>query len=180
MVKIQSEAIKSNFKGTIIDIETIGQFNKNYKDSRYFKDIIPIILGFINKDGLKVYCAKKQTSIPKLKANIKIILSNLDRPFYAFNSIFERGVFFHQLKDSITFEHELNTEKYEAKRYAVAKLNIPQYDDPFNDRGLLCSKAWLNGNLGKAIAHNRSCLLKERDILLKRGIRKPDELKLVS
>jgi hypothetical protein len=30
-----------------------------------------------------------------------------------------------------------------------------------------------------AIAHNRSCLLKEKDILLLRGYRKPDELEII-
>jgi len=28
--------------------------------------------------------------------------------------------------------------------------------------------------------HNRSCLLKERDILLKRGFRKPDDLRFIA
>jgi hypothetical protein len=38
--------------------------------------------------------------------------------------------------------------------------------------------AWQNGEFDKAIAHNRACLMKERDILLRRGYRKPDGLAL--
>jgi len=38
----------------------------------------------------------------------------------------------------------------------------------------------LREEFDKAIAHNRACLLKERDILIKRGFRKPDELKFVN
>ena len=74
------------------------------------------------------------------------------------------------------FEGELNKEKYEAKRTAVQVLNIPQYDDPFFDNGLLCMQAWEIGKTKEAIAHNRSCLLKERDILVKRGFREPEDL----
>jgi hypothetical protein len=37
----------------------------------------------------------------------------------------------------------------------------------------------VNGKIKRAIAHNRSCLLKERDILLKRGFRRSEELNFV-
>jgi hypothetical protein len=86
------------------------------------------------------------------------------------------GSLYHNLNQKIMFEGELNKEKYEAKRTAVHLLNIPQYDDPFFDNGLLCMQAWEIGKTREAIAHNRSCLLKERDILLKRGFREPDSL----
>ncbi len=66
-----------------------------------------------------------------------------------------------------------------AKAKAVRDLGIPNYDDPFYDKGLWCMNAWHNGEFDKAIAHNRACLLKERDILIKRRFRKPDELKFV-
>jgi hypothetical protein len=45
--------------------------------------------------------------------------------------------------------------------------------------GLQCSEAWKVGQFDKAIAHNRACLLKERDILIKRGCIKPNELKFI-
>jgi len=40
-------------------------------------------------------------------------------------------------------------------------------------------QAWQDEEFDKAMAHNRACLLKEKDILLKRGFRKPDELKFI-
>jgi len=95
---------------------------------------------------------------------------------YAFNSSFEMGSLYHNLRQRVIFEGELNKEKYEAKRSAVQLLDIPQYDDPFCDNGFLCMQAWEIGKIKEAVAHNRSCLLKERDILLKRGFRKPDPL----
>lgn len=179
MVKVHKEKIKSNFDGTIIDIETIGSFRREHTDSRQYKEITPVIFGFIDKEGLTIHCAKSTGSINKLKEEIKKILPKLKKPLYAFNSVFERGSFFHQLGKQVIFEKELNTERFEAKRSAVSDLKIPQYDDPFNDNGKLCMEAWLKGEMEKAIAHNRSCLLKERDILLKRGFREPDELKFV-
>lgn len=39
--------------------------------------------------------------------------------------------------------------------------------------------AWDNGGYNEVIAHNRACLLKERDILLKRGYREPDILEFI-
>ena len=177
MIQIHKENINSPIEGTIIDIETIGNFNE-YPDSRRYMKIVPVIFGYIDSECLHIHCAKKIDSLEKLREIIAKELESLEGPFYAFNSDFERGVFFHSLNTEVPFERELNKEKYEAKRRAVAELKIPQYDDPFTDNGKLCSEAWQKGNLKDAIAHNRSCLLKERDILLKRGFRTPDPLRL--
>ena len=62
--------------------------------------------------------------------------------------------------------------KYEPKRNAVRRLGIGNYGDPFDGDGKKCKEAWLRGDaIDKCIEHNRACLLKERDILLKRGFR---------
>src|SRR4030042_1579417 len=133
MIKIYSEEIKSDFEGTIIDLETVGYFDDRYVDSRRYRNIIPIIFGYLGKEGIRILCAKKEDSIPKLKEEIIGVLDSLARPFYA-----------------------------------------------FNDNGLLCLQSWLKGKIENAILHNRSCLLKERDILLKRGFRKPDDLRFIT
>ena len=172
---IHTEKSNANFKGTIIDLETIGDFNY-YNDSRRYKDITPTIFGFIDGEMLQIFCAKNKSSIPLLKKKILNILPILKKPFHAFNSDFERGVLFHFLGKKIDFDSELNKEKFEKKEYAIQALKIPCYDDPFLGDGKSCMVAWLNGNIGKAVAHNRSCLLKERDILMFRGNRKPDVL----
>ncbi len=180
MVLIHKEELESDFDGTIIDIETIGEFSNQYNDSRKYKQIQTVIFGFINNSGISIHCAKSKESLEKLTNKITQILDDLKRPFYAFNCNFEMGVLFHSLNDIILFERELNEERYESKRSAVSKLNIPQYSDPFNDNGALCMEAWLKGQIDQAIAHNRSCLLKERDILLKRGFRSPDILDFIN
>ena len=179
MVLIHQEELESEFEGTIIDIETIGEFCNEFKDSRKYKQIQTVIFGFIDSNVLTIHCAKRIESLEKLTNKIIQLLDELKRPFYAFNCNFEMGVLFHRLNKIILFERELNEERYESKKSAVFKLNIPQYDDPFNDNGALCMEAWLTGQIHQAIAHNRSCLLKERDILLKRGFRTPDLLDFI-
>ncbi len=179
MLGIYSEKIKSDFEGTIIDLETIGYFDDRYVDSRRYRQIIPIIFGFITKEGIRILCAKREDLIPQLKEEIIEVLDTLIRPFYAFNTDFERGVLFNHIGKRIKFEGELNWEKFESKRGVIQSLGIPNYGDPFYDNGLLCSQSWLKGKFENAVSHNRSCLLKERDILLKRGFRKPSTLKFI-
>ena len=125
-------------------------------------------------------CAENRDGLPELKMEIIKILDSLEKPFYAFNADFERGVLFNHINKKIEFEGELNFERFESKRWVVQLLKIRNYGDPFNNNGLLCSQDWLKGKIENAVLHNRSCLLKERDILLKRGFRKPDDLRFIA
>ncbi len=172
------EDMTSDFEGTIIDIETIGEFLNQYPDSRRYKDIQLVIFGFINRYALHILCAKGMRAINELRERAEKIIDSLERPFYAFNSEFERSVLFYELGKEIDFARELQ-EGRESKANARNYLGIPNYDDPFYDRGVLCMRAWQEGEFDRAIAHNRACLLKERDILMKRRFRRPDELKFV-
>ncbi len=178
MIIEHKEDISSNFEGTIIDIETVGEFLNQYPDSRRFKDIQLVIFGFINKDALHILCAKGIRALSELRERTEKIVDSLGSPFYAFNTEFERSVLFYELGRKIDFGRELQ-EGREAKAKARSYLGIPNYDDPFYDYGYLCMKAWENGEFDRAMAHNRACLLKERDILIKRGFRKPNELRFV-
>jgi len=181
MVKIYEEVENSDFEGTIIDIETIGDFDSGYRgDSREYRYLLPVIFGYITNKGLKMYYVEKKKEIGDLKQKIIEVLPRLKMPFYAFNRAFETCVIFHSCGKNVKIDYELNKHKLEGKWEAVKSLGIDSYDDPFNDVGRLCKEAWLRGEIGECIRHNRSCLLKERDILLKRGYRKPDELILYS
>lgn len=179
MIKIYSEEIMSDFEGTIVDLETIGYLDDRYDDSRRYRNVIPVIFGYMNRNGIRILCAEDRDSISELGLEIIKVLDSLKRPFYAFNTDFERGVLFNHLRKKVAFEGELNLEKFESKKRVIQFLKIPNYGDPFNDNGLLCSQNWRKGKIDHAILHNRSCLLKERDILLKRGFRKPDQLRLI-
>ncbi len=178
MIIEHKEDISSNFEGTIIDIETIGEFLNQYRDSRHYKDIKLVIFGFINRHSLEILCAKEMGALNELRERTEKIIDSLEKPFYAYNTEFERSVLFYELGREIDFDRELQ-EGRESTANARNYLGIPSYDDPFYDNGYLCLKAWENGEFDKAVAHNRACLLKERDILVKRGFRKPDELKFV-
>jgi hypothetical protein len=87
MLITYSEKNEFVFEGTIIDLETIGDFC-NYNDSRYYHKIIPIILGYINKDELKIVCAKGEEAIAELKKQSSEIIRNLERPFFWLQLLF--------------------------------------------------------------------------------------------
>lgn len=174
------ENLNSDFDGTIIDIETFGDFDRTFKnDSRQYHDITQVIFGYLNNRNLHIFCAENIEAIKELKEMINETIRDLKRPYYAFNCEFESCVWFNQLGNEIIFDGELCKYKFEPKALAVKELQISNYDDPFYDNGKLCIKAWHEGDLKKAIAHNRSCLLKERDILLKRGYREPQRITFI-
>jgi hypothetical protein len=181
MIAEHHEKIFSDFEGTIIDIETIGDFDNSFgNDSRRYRNIVQVILGYIDRNQLHIYYAKSTDAITELKIITPKIIADRSKPLYAFNSEFEACVFFHHIGLEITFGGELNSAKFEKKKDVVRSLKIPNYDDPFFDDGFKCMLAWQRNQYDQAIAHNRACLLKERDILLKRHFRKPDKLTLVN
>ncbi len=182
MINEYKEDIKSDFdfEGTVIDIETIGEFCKEYRnnDSRQCRNHQQFIFGFINRRELHILYATNEREIPDLNKKTIEVIRSLKKPFYGFNCNFERAVWFHQIGVKIDFDGELQRFRYEKKADALRELRIPNYDDPFCDNGLLCMQAWERGECNKAIKHNRACLLKERDILL-RGYREPEVLEFV-
>jgi len=130
-----NESNNSAFEGTIIDIETIGNFCGGHRDSRCYQNIIPTIFGHIDKDALNIFCAKTESSLEALKEKIKETLPQLERPFYAYNCCFERGVLFHSCGVDISFEGDLMKEKtpdvkWEKKEEAIVKLNIQNMTIP--------------------------------------------------
>jgi hypothetical protein len=128
---------------------------------------------------LTIYCAKELDDFKELQEIATQFANACTRPLFAFQSKFERGVLYHAYGLELVIDGELNTRTFEKKGNACMELSIPNYDDPFHDDGGLCVTAWLNKTHFQAIRHNRSCLLKERDILLKRGFRQPDPLNFI-
>jgi hypothetical protein len=180
LIKELHEVVESGFSGTIFDIETIGDFNVNYKyDSRRYKDIKQVIMGYIKNDHLHIYCAQNGEDIEKLRLITPGLIEKLERPFFAFNCEFESCVWYHHIGLQIEFDGELQNFKFERKKDTVKQFNISNYDDPFFDLGYMCMNAWNAKDFDKAIAHNRACLLKERDILVKRGHTQPGKIKFV-
>ena len=82
MIQEHHEIAESQFQGTIIDIETIGEFSQIYKfDSRRCKDIKQVIFGYINQEHLHIYCARSALGIDKLKLMTPEIITHLTNPF---------------------------------------------------------------------------------------------------
>jgi len=170
------------YEGTIIDIETIGNYCREYKgDLREYKDLKMVIFGYINKQGWHIYCATGTEHTPELEEKAKQLLMTLrnECPLYAFNCNQEKGVFFYRLNETI-FMKELQSKEYERKDEALRRLGIVEnYGDPFHtspDPGKACMTAWESGDFDRAIQHNRACLLKEQELLLHGRGREPKPL----
>jgi len=92
MIQEYTEVSQSDFAGTVLDIETIGDFDRSYPyDSRNYRNLKQVIFGYIDKDRLHIYCAKSLEGIEKLKLMTPEIFTSLKRPYYAFNCNFEAG-----------------------------------------------------------------------------------------
>lgn len=180
MIKTYTRSEETPFEGTIIDLETIGHFRRypDPHDSRRQSGLAPTILGYLTENTLTIDYIEDMNYLPAFSEHIIETLAGLPRPFYAFNCDFESSVFYHTCGIEVFFDHELNSEKFEKKGTIRKSLEVPNYDDPYFDDGGACVKGWEVGNFNNCIKHNRACLLKERDILLKRGHRNPDGVKL--
>ena len=100
MILELKEEIISDFKGTIIDIETIGEFNGRYRNSgdwREYEGIQQVIFGFVNSQYLQILWVKNKEEICELNERVSGIIDKLEKPFYAFNTAFEKNVLTCQL-----------------------------------------------------------------------------------
>lgn len=171
------EEIETDFEGTIIDIETIGNFGtpsgffpqgQDYL-SRYCNMKITTI-GILSNDLLQIFIAKNEESMERFQKKVTKEMRGADSPTYAFNKSFEEGCFYwnsgHEL---VNLDYELQSKVGESKKAVVATLKINNFDDPFYDIGRKCVDAFEAGDLQSIIQHNRACLLKEHQILRKRG-----------
>ena len=93
MLKFFEERVSSDIQGTIIDIETIGEFDESYPDdSRRYRNIIPVIFGYLTNSTLKIYYLENRDGIPEFKDFLIDHVAELERPLHAFNCRFEVGV----------------------------------------------------------------------------------------
>lgn len=168
-MKEYSEKTKRlRLKGTILDIETVGEFEQRFPswDERYYTNLQPTILGYLTDDVLVQHCAEGFDEIGKLIEEMLDTIPKLESPVFALNSRFER----HILKKSCNLEPlivDVRGIVPGSKWKLREKLGIPTYDDPFNGVGRKCAIEWLNGEYEKCMKHNRACLQIERDILEK-------------
>ena len=159
--------------GCIIDFETIGDFIDSEDLTLRHQNIKPFIIGiyYLSNACMTQYYLKKGTLN---KEQLSLALLNLSEPFYAFSAMFEKSLI--QIITGKTFDFRelqkpfsVTKTYYEKKQYVCNSQCIPNYDDPYDGDGGLCTTDFEKGEVEKPLAHNRSCLLKERDILYTRG-----------
>lgn len=167
MVIEARESVDFRFAGTLIDFETIGEFDRQYpsQDTRRYANLKPIIFGYITGRVLVQYCAEGPDDIEALVRVMNDRLPNLSGPFYALNCHFERGVSANSCAYVPQPLVDVRGHRYSGSKWAIREqLGIPQYSDPFDGDGLRCMREWGLGNYPDCLRHNRACLLIERDI----------------
>ena len=166
MVREHREHSSMQIKGTIIDLESTGEFDREYPswDPRQYANISPTIFGYITGEILAQHCAEGEEEIQDIIGIMNDSLPRLEKPFYALNCNFEKHVITNTCGQIHPF-HDVRENKYYGSKWAIREqLGIPTYDDPFDGDGLRCMHEWHQGNYDDCLRHNRACLLIERDI----------------
>ena len=166
MVREHREHSSMRIKGTIIDLESTGEFDRAYPpwDPRQYANISPTIFGYITGKALVQHCAEGEKQIHEIIEIMKEVLPGLEQPFYALNCNFEKSVITNTCGQTHPFQ-DVRENKYYGSKWAIREqLSIPTYDDPFHGDGLRCMHEWHRGNYDDCLRHNRACLLIERDI----------------
>ncbi|MHA1930840.1 MAG: hypothetical protein ACTSV2_19890 [Candidatus Thorarchaeota archaeon] len=174
------EQVETTFEGTIIDIETVGEFRRVGGFSPLgqdylgrYKDMKITTVGFLSENELSVFFVKDAESLDNFRKKAISILKTRTAPTYAFNKSFEEGCYFwNSGQEILHIDNELQRFTGEKKENVVIKLGINKYDDPFHGEGRKCVSAFFQGNIDDIVKHNRACLLKENQILAKRGAKK--------
>jgi hypothetical protein len=166
MVRVRREHSSMRFRGTIIDLESTGGFDRAYPpwDPRQCASISPTIFGYMTDETLVQHCAEGEEQIQEIIEIMKDALPRLEEQFYAFNCSFERCIITNTCGQIHTFL-DVRERKYRGSKWAIRQhLGTPTYDDPFHGDGLRCMHEWHRGNYDDCLRHNRACLLIERDI----------------
>lgn len=166
MVLASCERSSMRMRGTIVDLETIGPFNRAYPpwDPRHYASVTPTIFGYLTGEILAQHCAEDTGEIQEIIEIISDTLPRLEQPFYTLNCSFERCIIANTCRQSYPFR-DVRGNKYHGSKWAIRqRLGIPTYDDPFHGDGLRCIPEWHRGNYEDCLRHNRACLLIERDI----------------
>jgi len=166
MVLARRERSSTHMRGTIIDLETIGPFDRTYPpwDPRHYASVSPTIFGYLTGDTLIQHCAENTEEIQEIIETMRDTLPGLEQPFYALNCGFERNIIANTCRQDHPFR-DVRGGRHRGSKWAIRqRLGIPAYGDPFHGDGLRCIPEWHNGNHRDCLRHNRACLLIERDI----------------
>jgi hypothetical protein len=166
VIEVQ-ELVIFQFAGTLIDYETIGEFDRHYpsQDPRCYAQLKPVIFGYITGGTLIQYCAEGPDDLEALIGIMNDTLPRLSTPFYALNCHFERGVSFNSCKFVPDPLLDVRANRFFGPKWTIREeLGIPRHSDPFDGNGEKCMREWEMGHYSDCLKHNRACLLIERDI----------------
>jgi hypothetical protein len=159
-------------RGTIIDLETIGPIRNKLSGLGKYKEVQPYLFGYLFGNTLVQRYVEKSDHMPIFIDFLRSMdfCGFSERPFFAYNADFERGVLYFSTGKTIPLDGDIKKGK-EGKEAVVRRLGIETYGDPFPGAGIKCIEEFKKGNIADCLAHNQSCLLKERDILFREGYR---------
>jgi len=172
------ELIETSFLGTIVDIETIGEFGRvkggvlpiGSDYLQRYREMKITAVGMLFAGKMVIHVANGVHSLDTFQKTAVQLVSESAEPRYAFNKAFEEGCYFwNSGHEFLEFDYELQRYPRERKESVVKSLNIDNYGDPFNGKGAKCKDAFLSDDLNGIMKHNRACLLKESQILAMRG-----------
>lgn len=162
--------IGAPIEGTIVDLETIGPIHDERSGTEKYEQVRPYLLGTLTAKGISQIYATSTNAFPSLFEFMATqwIPNFLSNPLYAYNTGFEYGVIWSSTRVFVEGFREIKVDSL-GKEAAVKKYKLDAYDDPFPGAGIRCMEEFQRGNIEPCLAHNRACLLKERDLLLLRG-----------
>ncbi len=167
------ENIQTDIVGSILDLETIGEFSRGGAVNNAFaeyREIKITTVGVLTRDKIVIRIANGQNALSEFQELAVEMILDTKRPLYAFNKRFEEGCFYWASGGRrLIIEHELQRFPREKKENVVRMLGIDSFGDPYHGEGRRCVVAFAAGDLESIVRHNRSCLLKEAQILKKRG-----------
>ena len=179
--RVYREEVSTDFEGTIVDIETIGDFiqvgtrfppqEQDYLGK--YRDMKITTVGVLSENELAIFIAKNIECVIEFQKSAIKLMSEVSSPTYAFNKSFEEGCYFWNSGfNIIRIDNELQTFAGEKKEDVVEEYGISKYNDPFHGDGGKYVAAFFEGNIDDIIKHNRACLLKEHQILKERGAKR--------
>jgi len=167
------------FVGAVIDLETDGQpFSDNCHGAGRCKLQSAVSCAILNESRVEVIAKTWESPDWVFTKEVEKGLAQTKHPYYAFNAGFDMAILSKLLGKEVAFDRELQQFDRQRKGSCRQSLGIPNFDDPFHDRGYLASEEWKKHLktrekecVKKIMAHNLPCFLKEYCILVRGGYR---------
>lgn len=175
----KNEVAHKGFIGAVIDLETDGQpFSDEFCGAGRCKLQSAVSCAILNEDHIEVIAKIWETPDGVFVKEVEKSLAKTKHPYYAFNAGFDVAILSKLLCNQVLFDRELQQRAFQSKGRYRQNLGVPNFDDPFQDKGELAGLEWKKHlktkereSVKKIMAHNLACVLKEYCILVRGGYR---------